>query len=59
MSFALARKAIKLYSNPDNPKRVNRRMQRQWMASMEFLGELHILKKTIPRVTEEDNRVLR
>jgi hypothetical protein len=59
MSIQLRRKAIKLYSNPENPKWLNRKMQRQWIASMEFLGDRHALRKTSPRLTTQDPRILR
>jgi hypothetical protein len=57
--ISLMRKAIRLYSNPDNTKQQNRRMQRQWIRSMEFLGDRHVLRKTSPRMTPEDPRILR
>lgn len=59
MSFALMRKAITLYSNPDNSREQNRRMQRQWLRSMEFLGDKHILNQKAQRVTESDPRLLK
>jgi hypothetical protein len=49
MSMQLARKAIKLFSNPENTRSQNRHLQRQWMRSMSFLDrDKHILTKPMP-----------
>ncbi len=46
----LARLAIRLYSNPLAPKRLNRHNQRAWLRSVQFLGDKWLLAKKVQRV---------
>ena len=46
----LARQAIRLYSNPYAPKRINRHNQRAWLRSVQFLGDKWLLAKKVQRV---------
>ena len=46
----LLRMAVRLYSNPLAPKHVNRHNQRQWLKSIEFLGDKWLLAKKVGRV---------
>jgi len=53
--FKLARLAVKLWSNPLVPKRINRYNQRAWIRSVEFLGEKWLIAKQQPRLDRLDD----
>lgn len=46
----LLRMAVRLYNNPHVPKEINRHNQRQWLKSIEFLGDRWLLAKQVERV---------
>lgn len=46
----LLRMAVRLYSSPHVPKHINRHNQRQWLKSIEFLGDKWLLAKRVERV---------
>ena len=46
----LARLAIRLYSNPLAPKRLNHHNQRAWLRSVQFLGDKWLLAKKVQRI---------
>lgn len=59
MTFSMMRKAVSLFNHADAPKSTRRHMQRQWLRSMEFLGDRHILANHVGRVTTRDTFILR
>jgi hypothetical protein len=46
----LLRMAVRLYSNPNAPKHINRHNQRAWLKSIQFLGDKWLLAKKVERV---------
>lgn len=46
----LLRMAVRLWNSPHVPKEVNRHNQRQWLKSIEFLGDKWLLAKKVGRV---------
>lgn len=46
----LLRMAVRLWSNPYMPKEINRHNQRQWLKSIEFLGDKWLLAKQTTRL---------
>lgn len=47
----LLRMAVRLWNNPHVPKKVNRHNQRQWLKSVEFLGNNWLLMKKFGRLS--------
>lgn len=50
MNTSLLRMAVRLYSNPLAPKRLNRHNQRQWLRSVQLLGDNWLLMKKFGRL---------
>lgn len=48
--YQLKRRAIKLWTVPNVPKRINRHNQRAWMASVIMLGNKWLLAKPVERL---------
>lgn len=46
----LLRMAVRLWSNPYVSKKVNRHNQRQWLQSVQFLGDKWLLMKKYGRL---------
>lgn len=54
MNVSLMRKAITLFRHADISRQTQRHLQRQWLRSMEMLGDKHCLATPIPRKTGDD-----
>lgn len=47
----LLRMAVRLWNSPHVPKEINRHNQRQWLKSVQFLGDRWLLAKEAPRLS--------
>lgn len=48
--YQLARRAIRLWTTPKVPKRINRHNQRAWIRSVNMLGDKWLLMKKVDRL---------